>query len=261
MYDDDLGRGDYVSEPEVDEDEFEEESSTGQANQDLETEQMEDEMYWEDEDELFSDSFKFEEVEEELESTSREYRTSMEENIEALRRLRVESQEFMNEYGAVIGDRLTKFEDLKDAHEEFVEEQRETFQDLRRRYNRLKDRTESLHGLKDDHVDLMTDYIHDLEDFAYDRLADAGYKLAASGILATLGFGAAEFYDDDFGIAQFYLNSPEIYGDSPAMAVLTLGLPVLGALYLRSSIHSASEYADLKNEADEMKEKRRRIED
>lgn len=260
MYDDDLGRGDHVSEPEVDEEEFEEESIAGQLeDEDVEKGYVDDDIDWERPEELFSDSFKFKEVEEELETTGREYHTRLERNIESLRHLRSESQEFLNEYTSLVGEQLTKFEDLKETHEDFVEEQLETFKNLRHRYNRLKKRTESLEDLKEDHVKLMNNYVHDLEDFAHDKLQDAAYKFVASGVMTTLGLGAAQFYDDDFGIPGFYLNSPEIYGDSPVMAALTLGLPALGALYLKSSIDSASEYADLKDDIDDLKKERRKL--
>lgn len=268
MYDDDLGIGDSVFEPEVDEEEYEEASAEGREGRSTVEEDEyivdidDDENTVEEvEDEAFDEPFRLDEIEEELEEAEREHRRIMQRSIESMEDLRSESREFMGQQRDLLEDQVESFEDLRSMHEDFIQGHLESFRGLKRRYNQLRNRAESLEDVKDDYRDLMSDHIYTLEEFAQDKARDAAYKFATGLTLAGLGLAAAEFYDDDFGIPGFYANAPEIYGDSPGMALLTLGLPAAGALYLAKSYDSFEDYQDLKEDAREMKAERRQLDD
>lgn len=162
------------------------------------------------------------------------YERLMEKHIETQDELnaeiRSEHEGLIQEYGDVI-DLL---EEKKEEYEEFEQEHRQMLSE----YQNVTDK-----------------FANTLDDFS-DRERNYGVR---NGLQSALFFGigllSASAYSGE-GALDFYANAGNYYSTEPGAALLTLGLPLLGAWYLKNTVDSFSESRRLDNEADKWREHR-----
>jgi len=144
--------------------------------------------------------------------------------------LRNQNELIIDEYGDVI--------DLLEERRENYEELEQAYKQVRQKYSTATDRL-----------------VYTLDDFSDSKRA-TGIKDAFQGTLFALaGFIAADQYSFE-GAIEFYANAPMYYANDPETAILTLGLPLLGAWYIKNAFSNWRDARELGDAADEWRRHR-----
>jgi hypothetical protein len=149
--------------------------------------------------------------------------------------LRTQNENLIDEYGDLI--------ELLEKRKENYEELESAYKELRK-YNRAT--TDKL--------------IYTLGNFSETEKSSALWNTFQGGLFAIAGFLAADQYSVD-GAIDFYANAASNYTNNPETMVLTLGLPLLGALYLQNAYSSWSNSRELDEAADTWRKRRSDAED
>lgn len=137
--------------------------------------------------------------------------------------LRTQNEMIIDEYGDVI--------ELLDEREEHYDELDEEYRKTKKNYEKTTDKL-----------------IYTLDDYS-DTQKSHGVKDTIQG---TLFFGAGLLAADQYsfgGALDFYANAAMNYANEPETMILTLGLPLLGAWYLKNAFGSWNHSRELGNAA------------
>mgnify|MGYP002760391696 FL=1 len=155
-----------------------------------------------------------------------------------------ELRELRDEHLEVLDDLRVKHRDLKEAHLAELD-------NLFSRYQSILDENDLAEELEEDYEKILDEHISLLEDLAEEEnrglLTRAGIGL---GTLA-LGYITAEIYLPDESVLDFYAQAPEIYSGSPAVGIVTAGLPAVGVYALGRAYQKQKRYNEIKDELSE----------
>ena len=165
------------------------------------------------------------------------YETLMEKHIETQDELnteiRAEHERVIEEYGDV----LDLIDDLDQEYDELNQE----YKELMKKYENAADRL-----------------IYTLDDFSEAERSSGIKDVIQGSVLFGAGILSADQYS--FGGAfDFYANAASNYANEPETAILTLGLPLIGAWYFKNALGSWNNSRELDNASDTWKHRRSKM--
>jgi len=155
-----------------------------------------------------------------------------------------EERRVISEKEEATADMVGDMKELQQEYEQLLEEHRDITGELRSRNDRLEDRLDSIES----------SYRRDLRNFSDHYLQSARDRLLAGAALIGGGLYSAAAYPFEGGILDFYASAPDAYASHPEMAVLTLGLPAVGAYSIKTALDSFSDYRDADRRANKVGE-------
>ena len=156
-----------------------------------------------------------------------------------------------------------KYEQLMERH---IDVQDELNAEIRTEHDRVVDEygevVDTLEEIDDEYVQMRNKFestadelVQTFEEYSDSERSNSVRDLIQGALFFGAGFLAAGEYSYQ-GALDFYFNAASNYANEPETAILTLGLPLIGAWYFKNAFDEYSSSRELQREADTWRQRK-----